>query len=330
MLSVRPFTNKDSGFIVEIWMEKSREYPDFFAPMSLDLLEGQVLGNPLFDAKGFLFVFDGDRPVGFIHAAFSPNPQGDDLSYETGILFSPIIRPGRGDREEIAETLILAGENYFRSHGTSRWYAGGYANGSPFYMGLYGRCNPEGIFVKDQFILETFYKLGYRLFAESRRFRLDLANFQSIISPKIYKASLKYIVRRIPCWKAPNWWTANIYRNFQTIEWNVFDRDNHTLFPELVAGALFHKMQKPIYSRFFPDHNATHFILDYIGVVEGALRQGIASFLLTTIFNELKADSVLSIVIDSILEAQDERLANFLLSLGFEETDLVQSLYKIA
>lgn len=328
-LTIQPYHNANSAAVVDIWSEQAGKFPDFFTPLSIDLLESQILGNSLFDAKGFLIALDDGKPVGFIHASFCPDLQGTNLSYETGILFAPIIRPDIAARAEIAETLILAGENYLRSHGTERWYAGGYASASPFYMGLYGRCNPEGILQKDEMVIDAFLKLGYHLFSESRRFRIELSRFHPNVTTKIHKAHRDFIVRRMPGWKAPNWWEANIYRNFNSMEWNVFSRDDHSSFPEPIAGSLFRQIQRPIYSRNNQDRNAVHIIMDYIGVLESNLRQGIASFLLTTSFNEMIADEFSPIVVDTIVESQDKPLIDFLLSHHFQETDSVRSLYKI-
>lgn len=330
MLTLRPFCNADAHFILHLWADKVRNAPEFYTPMSMDTLESQILGNTLFDPRGLIIAFSNHNAVGFIQASFCPDPSGAGPRRGVGILYSPIIHSACPDAQETAKALILAGEQYLSHCGADRWYVGGCANASPFYTGLYGRVNPEGIYEKEDLILDTFLKLGYHPFGRSYRYQLDLANYRSPVSPRVHEAYRHYIVRKMPNWSAPNWWEANIYRNFRSIEWNVFSRTDNTVFPEPVAGALFHRMAQSLYVRSQDgDDDKIHLFLAYIGVVENHLRMGIGSMMFSCLVNEILSDEFLPVVVYTMVPEEDHRLASFLNHQNFQMIDAVRSFYKI-
>lgn len=327
MLTLRPFCNADCRHILRIWEKKTSESPDLFVPMAMETLESQILGNILFDPAGLFLVFDGSEAIGFIHASFTPDPEGNGPTCSSGILFSPVVALDVPNRKTIITELIAAGEQYLLSYDARRWYFGGYANASPFYTGLYTRCNPEGI-CGDAQIVEALMKTGYQSFGTSRLFRLNLGEYQPTINQKIHEAHHRCRVQKMPGWRAPNWWEANIYRNFISSEWNVFLRDEAAGFPEPVAGILFHRMQKSLYSPRTKDDDVIHLILSYIGVIESQLRTGIASLLFSIAASEILSEEFLPVVVDTIVPDEDTRLAPFLRKQGFFETAKVCSFFK--
>lgn len=328
MLTCRSYSNADSRRILDLWSHKTAERPEFFASLSMDILEGQILGNILFDPAGLIFAFDGDNAVGFIHASFCPDAQGEGPDTRTGILFSPIARAGAPNRDEILKKLIAAGETYLSSRGAQRWYAGGYANASPFYTGLYGRCNPDGIYGEEGAVLDAFLKGGYHPYGKSILLRLPLNDWHPPISPKAHEAFQRFVVRRIPGWTASNWWEANIYRNFSSAEWNVFARSDRARLPEPLAGLLIQRMQKDFYKFQRDKENIARLILSYVGVMEDHLRMGIGSFLFSSVVNEIRAEEYLPAVIETVVPESDRRLISFLKYQGFSETGTVHSFYR--
>lgn len=328
MLTCRSYSNADSRRILDLWSYKTAERPEFFASLSMDLLEGQILGNVLFDPAGLIFAFDVDNAVGFIHASFCPDPRGDGPDKRTGILFSPIVRADAPNRDEILEQLITAGETYLRSCGAQRWYAGGYANAAPFYTGLYGRCNPDGIYGEEGAVLDAFLKRGYHPYGKSILLRLPLSGWRPPVSPKSHEAFQRFLVRRISGWIASNWWEANIYRNFKSAEWNVFARSDRARLPEPLAGMLIQRMQNDFYKYQSDRMNVARLILSYVGVLEDHLRMGIGSFLFTSVINEIRSEEYLPTEIETVVPESDRRLIAFLKYQGFTETGAVHSFYR--
>ena len=327
MIEVRCFHNLLADDWLSVWSDQAARFSDFLAPVTRQVLESQILGNILFDPEGLFLAYLDGVPVGVIHAAFGPNADGTDFSYQVGILYAPVIRSDIPlDRSGVAAELIQAGEDYFQKRGTHRWYAGGYAKASPFYTGLYGWTNPEGVSDADTETLAVFCRMGYSRFGVSRRFRLICAPFTPRLTPKIQEADNNVIISRFARPTEPSWWESNIYRNFDTEEWNVFPRKG--LNDEPIAGALFRKMCPTFSPHGEIEQRENRFILDYIAVIETQLRQGIASLLLTVALADLTRCHS-SFTVDTLVDARNERLAAFLQANRFQEIGTVTSFYKV-
>lgn len=327
MLEVRCFHNLLVGDWLSVWSDQAGRFSDFLAPVTRQILEEQILGNILFDPEGLLLAYLDGVPVGTIHAAFGPNADGSDFSRQIGILYAPIIRSDVPlDRSGVAAALIQAGETYFRRNGTHRWYAGGYSKASPFYTGLYGWTNPEGICDADRETLEVFCRLGYSRFGVSHRYRLRCAPWKSSLTPKIQQVDGRVLVTHFERVTEPSWWEANIYRNFDTEEWNVFPRNGFN--DEPIAGAVLRWMS-PTFSPYGEiERKDPRYILDYIAVNEAHLREGIASFLLTVVLAGL-ARHHSAFTLDTVIDARNGRLASFLQANRFQNIGSVTSFYKV-
>lgn len=316
-LVMRPFRNTDRRIISELWQRKSREFPAFFTPMSVERFERHILENALFDREGFLLLFDDDRPVGFIHASFAPNDTGDDRSFRTGVLYPPVV-PLIPQLREALDTLVLGAEKYLISRGACRWFAGGLANVSPFYNGLYGPCCAEGVLLQDTPVIELFRRHGYFEFCPSRLYRIRLDHYLTPLTDRIREIRRRFAIRKMSCWTPVNWWDANCGRNFESIEWNVFDQQVNPM-GQPIAGAVIHKML-PV-ADDDEDPNVVSVILSYIGVHSRYLRQGIGTSLFSRVCDDCLGDVILPIEMHAIVSGNDERLSNFLKSQGFEEVE---------
>ncbi len=324
-MKLRTFANSDARILLTLWQAKREENPNFFTSMTSERLENQILGNILFDPQGLIIAFDDDQPLGFIHVSFAPNGRGTDIDPRIGILFSPIVPAQTPDRQRVIEELIRAGERYFQARGTQRWFAGGYANASPFYTGLYGPCNPDGILESDQPVIDALKSSGYSLFSSSCLFQVMLNQYEMGIDQKIHETRRHYSTQRMSRWTPPNWWEANVYRSFFSYEWNVFDRKR---MQQPIAGAVLHQML-PIQSRNAPNPNASNdLVLAYIGVDEKLLRQGIATFLFTEMTADIIGGAIYPVVIYNVVPKMDQRLIAFLQKQGFQQKETVLSFCK--
>jgi hypothetical protein len=326
MLEVRHFQNKLVGDWLAVWRKEAARFPDFLAPISQNVLETQILGNVLFDPEGLLIAYQDKTPVGVIHAAFGPNADHSDLSREIGILYAPIIRGDIAvDRTETATALISAAEAYFRGWQTRYYFVGGYAEASPFYTGLYGRTNPNGIDCSDTETLEVLRRMGYDPFRDSQIYRLVCAPFRPAITPKIQRVDNGVLVSRFTRSTEPTWWKSNIYRNFESEEWNLFPRK--AINGDPIGGVVFRSMTmgSPLCGPF--ERPESRFILDYIGVVGSKLRRGIASFLLTVALADLSRYRP-SFIVDTIVPNENIALACFLEANRFEKVAAVTSFCK--
>ncbi len=321
MFKIRPFTNADPGFVKELWNAKSKSDPSRYYKVDTDILEEQLFGNILFDRMGLLFAVDeNDQVIGFIHASFLPNQNWDGPSSNFGVIFPPIVRPTYERQVEACQELIIAAENYLKSKNINLWFAGGCEKLPPFYTGLYGNGITLGLLEGDTQLVDAFQKLGYRTHMRFRSFQLDSSCYIAPITVRSREASQNYIIRINQPPIARNWWEANLYRNFETFEWNVFSRSDRKAPP--IAGALVHQIHD------LP--SSDYCILSDIGVLENCLRSGIGSFLFSTVVHDLVHILHQRLVFVTTIVDKNEPLAAFLNRHQFTEKEAALALYKIS
>ena len=145
MLSVRSFRNADPPRLLELW-KKTQTFQGDFTPvysLTLNQLQTQVLGLPMLDSQSVMLAVDGDRPVGYIHTAFSPAQNGYTLDYTVGQICFLCVHPQYDDVSAAASALIQAGEHYLSGKGARTIFGGSPAPTAPFYTGLY--CGGEAV-----------------------------------------------------------------------------------------------------------------------------------------------------------------------------------------
>ncbi|MDO5581828.1 MAG: GNAT family N-acetyltransferase [Planctomycetia bacterium] len=318
MVFIKPFTNGDLVHVRMLWEKKALTTPWLFRPISYELLDEQVFGNVLFDRQGFLLAFEGDRPVGMIHASFLPDNDWSGPSNIHGIIVAPIVAPDAEDPETIEKELIIAAENYLKEKGIKVWCAGGCEKLSPFYTGLYGNGIPYGFFENDQKTIDLFEKMGYHFHMKFKRFSLDSQEYCPPTTIRIRESRQRFEVFMNKPSLTRNWWEANVYRNFQTFEWNAFLKDHSSLDP--IGGALLHQM--------YTAGRNVQCILSDIGVSEAYLRLGLGSILLTTLIHDIANMLYSAVHINIAVFERDERFISFLKRHGFKPINGQISLYK--
>ncbi len=323
MLQIRPFCNIDPLQAAIIWNEKTKKYPNIYCPVTSDLLSAHVFGNVLFDREGFFIAFDNGRPIGFIHAYFPPSHSWDEYDTFHGIIFPPIIISSLSQDEHIhvAEELIKLAEKYLKDHGSKLFFAGGCSLLPAFYSGLYGRDIAYGLLEEQNSQLAPFVNLGYRVDKKFRRFQLYTNEYTAPSTMRIREARRAYKVLENRPSKARNWWYDNVFRNFRTMEWNVFPIKETNTSENTVAGTVLQIMET-----FFSNPIV---IIAELGVDECYDRQGIGSILLSDVIFELKKTYYQKPPIISMTTPEgDERMTAFLHKHQFLEVAPLHTLVK--
>lgn len=111
----RSFRNSDPPLLADIWSSRARER-GLTQPMSAELFEELVLAKPYFDNEGLILALEGNRAVGFVHAAFGPNEDQCGLSNLLGVTSMLMVRSDCR-RLGIGRTLLERSEQYLRSRG---------------------------------------------------------------------------------------------------------------------------------------------------------------------------------------------------------------------
>jgi ribosomal protein S18 acetylase RimI-like enzyme len=308
MLHYRTFQNIDPPTLASIWRSHAGQ-PGLAHPVSVDLLEQLVFGKLYFDYQGLILAFEGDRPVGFVHAGFGPNPQGTGLCMEQGAICMLLVRPDCPVKE-VASGLLSESEAYLRRRGAKSVFGGSVKPLTPFYMGMYGGCALPGVLESDVITCDLYRTEGYQEVGRTLIFTLDLDTFRAPVDRQQLQLRRKMGVEA-KCDPSPSsWWDACTTGEFVLTRFEASLKGSGTI----AAWAMFRDMGPGGMG-----HSGRIEGLIDVHVAPAEQRQGLGTFLLSEAFRYLASQGAQQI------EAQttQENVAGLALfrKLGFRQTD---------
>lgn len=281
MLRYRAFQNTDPPIVASIWRSRMGR-PGLMQPVSVDTLEQLVFGKLYFDYQGLVLAFEGDDPVGFVHAGFAPTAQGDRLDRESGVICMLMTRPDCA-ADEVASGLLHESEKYLRRRGARSALGGDVQTLTPFYVGLYGGHTLPGVLESDADAAAFFRGQGYTEVGQMLGFAIDLETFRAPIDRQQLQYRRQMIVEAKPDCPTRSWWEACTTGDFELTRFDVSPRgvsavQATALFREVEpAGALRPGRTVELIDAFVqPPHR----------------RQGLGTFLLAEAFRQLALQGV--------------------------------------
>ncbi len=277
MILYRPFLNTDPPRLAEIWRSNA-ERRGLMQPMSALLFEQHVLSKPYFDRQGLLIATDESVPVGFAHAGFGPNAALSSLERDLGVTSLLVVHPTL-QAQGIEQELLAHSENYLIGRGAKVLYGGSIFPLNPFYVGLYGGSEMPGILDSDASIQELFREQGYREIDRVLVFQRTVADFRAPVDRQlmqIRRRSQMAIVNEPP---THTWWQACTLGEFERTEYQLLDRT----LGNTLASATFRNVDHPVGTTGL----RTTGLID-VHVDPGALRQGMATFLLAESMKQMQ------------------------------------------
>ena len=323
MLSIRSFRNSDPPKLVEIWRQFFLREPQKALPVSVPVLLENVLSLPFFDGRGLFLAFENGFPVGFGHASFGPNRNNSDINSETGVIHLIMTVPTYPDQMELNRCLLEKCEEYLKNKGAKVIFGGPSRSSVSFYSGLYGGCEPIGIYENNEALIAAYQGSGYHVQYNTLRFVCDLRRFQVPFTPKSVVWRRKLVVNYSDIPPAKNWFQA-----CTTIRSNWF---NATATPGTQGEKRAEAHIRITQSLGMPGINVQMpptAALVHVRVADGFLRQGIGTFLLGEAIRRLTAEFHPSRV-ETIVMKEENILAKFFRKLGWEEGDKGKVFLKI-
>jgi ribosomal protein S18 acetylase RimI-like enzyme len=308
VIRYRTFRNTDPPALAEIWRARNLER-GLMQPMSAELFEQLVLSKPYFDSQGLIVAVDGERAVGFVHAAFGPNDDESDLSTQLGVTCMVMVRPDYR-RLGIGSELIARSEQYLRSRGSQVLYGGGIKPLNPFYLGLYGGSELPGVLESDVEAQSLYKACGYREIDRAIVLHLDLSSFRAAVNRQQIQNRRRAIIKVVDDPPPHTWWEACTMGSFERTRFDLLA----TADSKRLATAAVWSME-PL---------ATTWGVRAVGLIEFEVdrehrREGLATYLLGDLFRQVQQQGV------ALIEAQTMQSNSAALGLyarlGFRQVD---------
>jgi GNAT superfamily N-acetyltransferase len=200
------FRNDDPPRLADAWRAADLG-PAALQPMTSAALEAAVFSKPYFDRHGLVVARDGDRLVGFAHAAFSADFGLTSLDTTIGTTLLVVVPPHER-RLEIEDALLARSEAYLRQRGATTILGGGSPDVGGFYLGLYGGSDLPGILDSSPTMQEVFRRAGYREATRIAVLRRPLAGFRPPVNRLQLAIRRSTTLRVIDEPARRTWWEA--------------------------------------------------------------------------------------------------------------------------
>jgi GNAT superfamily N-acetyltransferase len=258
-------------------------------PATPDLLEQLVFAKLYFDYGGLVLAHDDGRLVGFAHAGFGPNAEGNWISTETGVVCVVVTDP-KSAEAEVAAGLLDRSENYLRRRGAKVVYGGGLQPLCPFYIGLYGGSELPGVLDSDTVPRDALAARGYQEVERTVLLRRELDGFESQMDRQQMQIRRQMLVEVTADAPTRSRWEALTVGEFDLTRFDLVVRGRGTP----AATALFRSMEPSVTT-------GVGRAVGLIGLtVEAAYRRhGLATFLLNEAFRHFLRQGIMRVEVQA-------------------------------
>jgi ribosomal protein S18 acetylase RimI-like enzyme len=307
VIEFRCFRNDDPPRLADVWRSADLG-PAAMQPMTSALLEAAVFSKPYFDRHGLFVALDGERAVGFAHAAFGPSTDHGGIDTTVGTTLLVAVVP-HADHDAIGRGLLERCEAYLRNRGASTLLGGGSADMRSFYLGLYGGSDLPGILDSSSDMQGIFRQSGYEIGERIAVLRRRLAGFRPPINRLQVAIRRNTVLRVIDEPTRRTWWEAATTTG---IALRRYELRNHS--EEVLGTASLWDMQ-PLAAAW----GVTAAGLLHVAIEGPRRRQGLAKYLLAEAMHDLAQEGV-SLMETHVSTSNSAALALFE-SLGFETAE---------
>lgn len=307
MIEFRSFRNDDPPRLAEVWRAADLG-PSAVQPMTAALLEAAVFSKPYFDRAGLAIAVDGNRIVGFAHAAFGPNADRSAVDTSTGTTMLVVVVPHE-QAAAIGAGLLARSEDYLRRRGAKVLLGGGTATMCGFYLSLYGGANLPGILASSPGMQEVFRLAGY---AEDRRIavlRRQLTGFRPPVNRLQLAIRRATVLRAIDEPVHRTWWEAATTTGLSLRRYELFNEAQ-----ELLGAATFWDMQ-PVAAAW----GVTATGLLHVEIAGPRRRQGLANYLLAEALHDLAQEGLALVETQAVVN--DDGALGLFEKLGFTRVE---------
>jgi len=285
----RHFRNSDPPALVDVWQSRAGQ-PELNPSVDVNIFEQFVLAKPYFEPEGLILACQGDRVLGFAHAALGANDTEDSIGADLGTTALLIVRPDC-DVSEVAAGLLQQSETYLVRRGAKVLYGGGIRPLNGFYLGLYGGSELPGIPESDTVAQQAFLSHGYREIDRTLLFHRNLSTFEAVVDRRQMQVRRQMVVEVVIDPPTRTWWEACTLGTLELVRFSLVPRTGGSA----VATATFRRME------LVPTtvHPVSVGLIE-VWVEESARRRGLAVFLLTEAFRQFNRENTREVEVQAM------------------------------
>jgi len=160
---------------VELWNHQAASR-GLVIPMTVALMESQVLAKPYFHPENLLVAVEDGKVVGSVHLVLQ-SPWQEETSEAATV---PLLNVAKSDSmQEVENALLETAEALIVESGGREIYLGGTDLPGPFYFGLIGGSCNRGVSSKDSHLMDLSERHGFALSGSWSVFQRTLRGFRA-------------------------------------------------------------------------------------------------------------------------------------------------------
>jgi ribosomal protein S18 acetylase RimI-like enzyme len=308
MVEYRRFRNTDPPHVRRLWHECGLGRGAALQ-IDADVFESVVFSQPYFDPNGLILAFEGDKPVGYIHAGFRANAEHSTLDTSEGVICAVMVLPGYR-RQGIGRELVRQAEAYLRERGAVDLYAGPAHPRDPFYFGIYGGSRPAGFLESDPLAKPFLQSLGYTPIERHLILQRLLGDKGDPIGIRLMalRKSTQLAAPETP--RAFPWWWQTRCGRLDSLELTLASKSGKDALARVTVVGL---------DFYLPRWNMRGIGLMDLHVPEPLRRKGYAQALLVEVCRRVRSELIE--VVEAHANERDEVSVKVFQSAGFQEVD---------
>jgi len=219
VIDYRCFRNPDLPHLVRLWhqCELGRGAASGFSTDTFDLLN---MAQSYFDPRGLIVAWDGQEPVGFVHAGFGCNEDESELAFDKGVIAAVLVDPAYR-RQGIGRELIRRAEDYLTVAGATTIHAGSAPPRDSFYFALYGGAEPAGFLESDSDSAPFLESLGYKPCERIAVYQRTLADQTEPVNYRLALVRRKTELAVVDLPSHPSWWWMTRLGRLDTLQFQL-------------------------------------------------------------------------------------------------------------
>ena len=276
----------------------------------MDAFEFFVFAQPFFDRNGFIVACDGDRIVGFSHAAVAVNDAQTSLGDTHGSLVAVVVHPDYR-LNGIGRELVQHGLGYLAERGVSSVEFGATDRSNGFYIGMYGGASPCGFRLSDGPVEQFAGKMKWESTCEYRCFQKNLeAGTRDPVNKKLILNRRKTQLEAADASANASWWWMTRLGRMDSVQFNLVDRTSREALASCEIFGL---------DLYIPKWGQRAAGLGQIRVPEQHAGKELELTLLLEMSKYLREQLIT--ILDTTVVSSDEWTVRLLESAGFKEQD---------
>ncbi len=313
-LTLRRFRNTDVDALCRVWNAHFADhgYESRIDPLRLEL---SCLAKPYFESQDLVLAELAEQVVGFMHVGQLANSDFSGPAADSTAISALCVEPCQLEAD-VAQALLAHADEISRARGAAHCHFRPMFPNAAFYLGLGPADSMMGVTSHEHRVCVWLNEAGYRPFAATSQWELELATFQPPVDRlQIQIRRSAHVDRQVDEPRMP-WWQACLLGHTEPTAFQLTHRTARVVLNEVLLWVVAPELQtSPDNVAWLWPLNLTASVLPMPAEVADSQAKDQLVFLLAETLRALRDDNIE--LVRTVSAADDPLASQVLKRLGF-------------